>query len=414
MRSIKRQQMIRKTPILYISYDGLLDPLGESQIIPYLIGIAQDNEVIILSFEKKKRLAKGRALLKKRLARSNITWIPLNFTPSGNLVAKIWDLTKMYTVALFLATKHRVRIVHSRGHTAAKVGYFIKKLTGAKFLFDFRGLWVDERVDKGGWDLKYRSHLWQYNYLKVVERRLLAGADHVVVLTKAVVSEIGRLGANLNNVTVIPCCADFDHFQLATPREKYRIRANLGIRKHAPVIGYLGSVGSMYMINRIFRLFEILADSRPGMTLLIVTQDPAALEENMRNSLKPGLHSRVVVKSLTRSEVPKVIPAMDALISFIKPSYARIAASPTKLAECFSAGIPVICNPGVGDVECQVRMLDAGRIVDPDADAELQQITECFDEIIKMGGSRLREAARPILGLELANRRYKQIYEMLK
>ena len=40
--------------ILYITYDGLLDPLGESQIIPYIKGINNDkNKIYILSFEKK-------------------------------------------------------------------------------------------------------------------------------------------------------------------------------------------------------------------------------------------------------------------------------------------------------------------------------------------------------------------------
>ena len=39
---------------LFITYDGLLDPLGQSQILPYLKIIAKEYPINVLSFEKKK------------------------------------------------------------------------------------------------------------------------------------------------------------------------------------------------------------------------------------------------------------------------------------------------------------------------------------------------------------------------
>ena len=45
---------MKKIKVLYITYDGLTDPLGQSQILPYLTKIANKNIYIdILSFEKK-------------------------------------------------------------------------------------------------------------------------------------------------------------------------------------------------------------------------------------------------------------------------------------------------------------------------------------------------------------------------
>ena len=39
--------------VVFLTYDGLLDPLGGSQILPYLIGISNHtNAVHVLSFEK--------------------------------------------------------------------------------------------------------------------------------------------------------------------------------------------------------------------------------------------------------------------------------------------------------------------------------------------------------------------------
>ena len=38
--------------ILYISYDGLAEPLGQSQVIPYLKKLSDENEIHVISFEK--------------------------------------------------------------------------------------------------------------------------------------------------------------------------------------------------------------------------------------------------------------------------------------------------------------------------------------------------------------------------
>ena len=43
--------------IVYCSYDGLLDPLGSSQVLPYVNGISEKENYNfkIVSFEKKKK-----------------------------------------------------------------------------------------------------------------------------------------------------------------------------------------------------------------------------------------------------------------------------------------------------------------------------------------------------------------------
>ena len=43
--------------VLYITYDGLADPLGQSQILPYIKGLSsKELQFTILSFEKEKSL----------------------------------------------------------------------------------------------------------------------------------------------------------------------------------------------------------------------------------------------------------------------------------------------------------------------------------------------------------------------
>jgi glycosyltransferase involved in cell wall biosynthesis len=402
--------------VLYLTYDGLLDPLGASQILPYVKGIAQSQgRVVVLSFEKAAKAVAGQEQKAKEVEADGIEWKPIRFTTGYGAAGKLWDLLKMYFWAFLLAKKYSVQIIHARGHTAAQVGLFLKKFSGTKLIFDFRGLWVDERVDKGGWNLSHLLHRLQYRHFKKTERKLLQGADQIVVLTHAVVNEVVRIGAiSPSMVTVIPCCADFDHFTLSTAKSRADARMDLHIPDDALVLGYLGSVGRMYMLDRYFRFFEIAASQHKNVHALLITQDIDILIRLITDCLPAALHSRVHIISSSRQDLPKIIPAMDVLVSFILPSYARMAASPTKLAECFATGIPAVCNAGVGDVAETIVQLGAGVIVDPASDADLCMTADRLIEISAMGGSRLRDKARVLLGLELASERYLSVYSKIE
>ena len=66
--------------ILYLTYDGLSDPLGQSQVIPYLLGWRKmGHEITIMSSEKK---AKPELIesISKLLNDQGITWKNIPYT----------------------------------------------------------------------------------------------------------------------------------------------------------------------------------------------------------------------------------------------------------------------------------------------------------------------------------------------
>jgi glycosyltransferase involved in cell wall biosynthesis len=403
--------MNKKKNVIYITYDGLLDPLGMSQILPYLKGVAvHPRKIHVLSFEKLNRLEVNKGQLRSELGKFGIGWTPLRFTARFGSFGKVWDLFRMYFASIYITYRSKSLVAHARGHAAAQVGLSLKYLFGCKLIFDFRGLWPDERVDKGGWDLNKITHRSQYLYFKRVERLLLSRADSVIVLTEKVVPEVIRLGGIEDRITVIPCCADFNFFSLVTNVERYRTKIALSFPVEETVLGYLGSVGKMYMTERFFRLFELASLANRKVGVLALTPDVDLFMIEMNRYLPSSLHSRVRVMSVSREEVPGLLAGMDILISFITPSYARIASSPTKLAESFAAGIPAICNFGVGDVSTLIPELDAGVVIDPNVDTALISIVNQLETIIAKGGARLRLLASERLGLEIANNRYKDVY----
>ena len=146
---------------------------------------------------------------------------------------------------------------------------------------------------------------------------------------------------------------------------------------------------------------------------LLITRDTAALKQLIESYLTPDLSDRIHVRSASSDEVPVVLPSIDVMVSFIFSTYARQGSSPTKMAESFAMGIPVIANPGVGDVKRVVDHIDGGYLVDPSSDANLMEVVQNLDKIYSKGGIRLRDVSRPILGLEYASQSYKSVYDKL-
>lgn len=401
---------------LFITYDGLLDPLGASQILPYLKSIAtQEDHLHVLSFEKPERYALSAGTLRKELAGTTICWTPLIFTRRWGTLGKVWDLVRMHLAACRISAWNRPSVVHARGHAPAQAALLIKQLFRARFLFDCRGLWVDERVDKGGWVLTNRWHRLQYRSYKWIERVLFTHIDHIVVLTEAVIHEVLSLGVpSRQHLTVIPCCADFRHFQLATAQSREIARSECQIPESSLVLGYLGSLGGMYMPERFLQLLELTSIKHPSLQALVLTPDKEKFNKLIQVQLPSPLHPRIHVRTANRDQVARWLPAIDLLVSLIQPSYARLGSSPTKLAEAWASGIPAICNSGVGDVAALMQEMDAGMLVDPYSDTDLRFAADCLLNLIHKGGPRLRMAAQARLGLDVASSRYLNIYHQLR
>src|SRR5712672_2347819 len=86
-----------KRRVLYISYNGMLDPLGQSQVIPYLKELSRAGvEFTLLSFERRQAFTPAGvqmcAALHRELTDSGIDWhwLPYHKTPS--LPATCYDV----------------------------------------------------------------------------------------------------------------------------------------------------------------------------------------------------------------------------------------------------------------------------------------------------------------------------------
>src|SRR6476620_11682826 len=93
----------RGARVRYITYDGLTDPLGGSQVLPYLIGLAEvGHEITILSCEKPERMLRDGAQIRKLCADAGLTWNPIKYHKKPPVLSSALDAASLRRAAISL------------------------------------------------------------------------------------------------------------------------------------------------------------------------------------------------------------------------------------------------------------------------------------------------------------------------
>ena len=375
-------------------------------MLQYLIGLSEDHEIALISFEKPEQFAgRDRVLaLGKQLTEAGIDWHPLKYHKRFSLLATAYDLACMLRKALRLDSQKSFDIVHCRSYIAGIAGAILKKRRRTRFIFDMRGFWADERVDGGIW----KAGGLLYRGAKKVERWLLLSTDYLVSLTRAGVVEIEKFpymqDVKLRSA-VIPTCTNLSLFQ---PQPVS------GTTDNALTIGMVGSVGTWYlfddMLQCVKRVFAANADAK----LLVVNKSDHALIRQKLADLGIA-NDRVEISAANYSEVASYIGRMDFGLFFIKPVFSKKASAPTKLGEFLACGVPCLTNAGVGDMGGILESSRTGiclQAFSPEAyDTAYQQMIELLEE--EGLAERCRQTAEQYFSLEQGIADYHRIYQEL-
>jgi len=401
--------------ILYLSYDGMTDPLGQSQVLPYLVGLTKKGfRFHIISFEKEERFSKYREEIQAICDQNEIIWHPISYTKKPPLLSTLWDVSRMRKKAFELQRVFNFSLIHCRSYISALVGQKMQRKWGVKFLFDMRGFWADERIDGNIWSLNNPVFKVVYNYFKRKEKEFFLESDYIVSLTYNGKNEICSWPGFehlKNKIQVIPCCADLEKFNPDKINfdKKNAFKTELNINNDDFVLGYVGSIGTWYMLDEMLRFFKVLLKSKQNAIFLFISgENPKTI---FSKALELGIsEDRIRVKSVLHQDVATCISLFSASIFFIRPTFSKKASSPTKQGELMAMGVPVICNSGVGDTERVVREYQSG-IVIQDFNNKNYQLTDlnfrAFDR------ERTMKGASEFYGLNEGVERYFEVYQKL-
>lgn len=401
--------------VLFVSYNGMLDPLGQSQVIPYLRELAKRGvQFTLLSFERAKAYTpdgvRQCAQLRDKLQTHGIEWHWLRYHQRPSVPATIYDVLAGIRKASALVRRNRIEMVHARGHIPATIALALKRRFGVKMIFDLRGLMAEEYVDAEHW----REGGVPYRLTKATERRILAATDGIVTLTERIWPIIkewpGLRGRTLEH-EVIPCCVDLELFKFSD-EERERRRRELGLNDQFTVV-YSGSLDGWYLTEKMVDFFAaLLKGNRHAHLLWLTNGSPERVRELMRSREVDTKNFSVL--SVASAEVPSYLAAADAGLAFIKRCISKLASSPTKNGEYLACGLPLVINAGVGDSDALINDWKAGVLIEDFTDAEFASAGSAIEAMTTRPDVRAhaRAVAEQLFDLTtIGAERYVSLYE---
>jgi len=393
----------------------MTDPLGQSQVLPYLAGLSKMGyEITLLSFEKKTRFQQSADLIRSICERHNIRWVYEVFSTRPPVLSKVYDSWRMRKKARELHREHQFSFTHCRSYVSAAAGLHLFTKKKLPYLFDMRGFWVDERVDNGQWNLKNPLYNLAYNIYKKKEKKYFSNAAHIISLTEKGKEElVANYSIPAAKISVIPCCADLQHFDYhsITVEEQQQLKEKVGVKKGDKVLTYLGSLGGWYLTDEMLAFFSILKQKIPAAKFLFITQDKREniIELAKKNGITAG---DILAVPATRQQVPGFLSISDWSIFFIKDAYSKKASSPTKQGEIMAMGVPIICND-IGDTGKIIKESGAGIVVSTLNNETYNKAVQQLDDLDRLSKADLRKAAFNYYDLNKGVASYANVYKEL-
>ncbi|MDF1637579.1 glycosyltransferase [Alcanivorax jadensis] len=388
--------------ILYITRNGLLEPLGQSQVFSYLKGLSQKYAVSLITFEKPEDTADVVTFqrVEGECRDHDIRWMPQRFHYRPKIIAPAWSMIVFLFLCLREVKQGKVSIIHARSYIPAAVALVVYKLTGTPFIFDMRALWPEELITAGR--LKRGGMI--HRILVRIERACLMHAAAVVSLTDAAVAYLKKTypeELQSQRIAVIPTCADLDRFVPADQDSDEKVFSCVGT-----------VLSGWFLIDWLAAFFHVVASTDPDARFEIITRDdPDVVRQKLSGD--SVFQARLKVYGLPSDQVHAAVQQHYASTMFFTPGVSKLGSSPTRMAEILGCGLPVVANDGVGDVAAIVQRYQVGVVIEGNSQADMEKAYFSLMELIKDPELplRCRKAAEEFFSLESGTRAYDQLYQ---
>jgi glycosyltransferase involved in cell wall biosynthesis len=401
---------------IHLCYLGVREPLVQTQVLPYLRAVAASGvEVTLLTFEPRHPAWAPGELdgTARALAAAGIAWHRRRYHKRPSIPATAVDVAVGALFVRRASSRAPVEVLHARGHVPALMAALGAR-SRQRLLFDVRGLLAEEYVDAGVW----RPGGAVVRTVRAVERWLLRRADAAVVLTgrarDLLTERLSHRPGGPPPIEVIPCCVDLGAFPLPAASVTAAAKRRLGVDGR-PVVLYVGSTTGAYRTGELVDFVLALREAEPDLFLLVLTQRGVGRVADLLAGRGLGA-ADCAVRAVRPAEVAAHAAAADVGLCFVEPTYAKLASSPTKVAEYLACGLPVVATAGVGDLDAQIAAARVGVLVrDHDRAGHRRAVADLRDLLADPGlPGRCRATARALFDLEtVGGPRYVALYDRL-
>ena len=395
----------------------MTDPLGQSQVLPYLGGLSKAGyNITLLSCDKPDRYIQHKDKIESICKSLGIKWHSTEYKSNLPIISALSNIKRLIKISHQLYKKQSFDLVHCRSYLPMFAGLSLKKKHGVKLLFDIRGFWPDERVDGGLWDIKKFHWKYIYNYFKKKEKLFFKESDRVISLTENAKQEI--LSWKLTNkpidIDVIPCCADLElfNYEHITAADKQKLLDELDLKESDFIVTYLGSLGTYYGIDDMLNLFARVRKKSDKAKFLIITASDPQIVWDKASELGMSKDSIRVTKS-ERIRVPLHLSLSKFSLVFYKDNFSRKACSPTKIGELLGLGVPFICSPNIGDTSSIAIHTKSGVTITEFNDESYDQAIDAVLQFVATEKSEIRKGAFSYFNLDDGINKYINVYSKL-
>ena len=394
--------MSQKLNTIYITRNGLMEPLGQSQVFSYLRGLSTFYRITLITYEKDcdwvDRIRVG--LLRNECDRMGIHWLPQRFITGPKLIAPALGMLSMAWLLAREVVRQGARLIHARSYIPAAVAMAVGRITGVPFIFDMRALWPEELITAG----RIRRGSITHKIIVAAERSCLHRAAAVVTLTHASVNYLQHEypdDLRGQRIVVIPTCADLERF---VPMRQ---------RNTPLIVGCLGTLLSgWFRLDWLAAFFSVAARHDPALRFEVTTRDnPELVLSGIKGDA--DLKARLSIAPCASEQVHELLQRqMVSVMFYAGGEISELGRSPTRLAEILGCGVPVVANEGIGDVALIIRKYRVGILVKSEKEADMEQAFEELKQLLNESdlADRCRRAAEEVFSLEMGTQKYALLY----
>lgn len=406
--------MSRPDELLYLTQDGLLEPLMHSQVVRVVERLTSLGwRYRILSLEKEKDLADGPRVrrLRSRLEAAGVRWEFAAFDWAQSPSAAANNLGFLTGRAVELARSGLIRGIHARAYVPAVAALAAWNATGISWVFDARGYWIDERLEEGRWF----TTPFRLGVARGLEHQLFTTASAVVTLTEIQAREVEARFSPLGPrpVQCITTLADYDDFIRRPVASLSRVPPEFLARVRGQrVVAIIGSINRSYLVDETLDLARRILKASPSTHLLVLSGQREEYEKRLTALAVPM--ERVTIVRAEHDAMPEWLSLVEWCLLLLQPnSVAKRASMPTKLGELFASGVRPLqfgCNE---EVSAWVRRAGSGLVlesVSPSAlEAAAQVVAASVVDDAVLG--RARDVTRAHFSLEAGTMKYARLLE---
>lgn len=384
--------------ILYLTYDGITEPIGKTQGLNYMLALAQNNyKIIIVSLEKKRFYKKNKQNIKKEIASYNsLKWFHLRYFETRFLrfIFHILHFTGFFIIAFIATLIYRPHVIHCRSYMPMLSGYILSWLFRKKIIFDARGFWIESRFDGKIWknNILYKTC---FLFMKKLERKFYAKSSCIIVLTrdaKEWLIESEKIKSE--KIVVIPCASDIT----CKVNEEYA-------RHVIPCIH--GCLTDWYEYEKMFYFLSLIV-KRLNTSFFILTHDIEKAKSLMLKFEIP--FEKGNLKSVGHEEIPHYLKDASLGIIFLKDTFSMKGAFPVRLSEYICCGVPVVCNR-TGGLKF-VEEYSCGVVLESiNEDFLSNNFQYIVHRVMQLNRKKIQEIGAKFLSLDAISKSYQELYK---